>query len=435
MRGGARPVRGRRTTDWTRALTDAERKAWADGAEEHSTQGFAGHDNLDRMGLVDMGERLYDPQLDQFLSPDPVSQPYSPQGWNPYSYLGNRPLSRVDPDGRLAAVGGAHFVEAPDGEQAFARRGRQFGVTLKLRYDLVRMDSMFMVRVPSVGLRSPKATRMGAGGGSFRHRRRAQPVMAAAVPNLSEPAQPCWSTTKKRDGGTDMRRCLRMCVLAGAASVAGCHLLPSRINDLAASVEGPVGEADLRPIAGDSYSSFAWGRYASARRQLLRARLSTTKDMVQFASRKNARIIVKWRFCGEPNRRVLLGGWDAYVGGVRVPAHDGPTPTVTDERGRFAYDAVLYARDPRSAEDRWFPALGQYEEAYDLEREPRDVCVRVVFARMLSAYRTTVATIPKEAIAAALGVPADGTNAPVSEQSAGEAPILCVGAYEQAAAR
>ena len=104
------PFGARRAADWTRALTAAERAAWADGAVEHSTQGFAGHDNLDRMGLVDMGGRLYDPELGQFLSPDPVvSRPYSTQGWNPYSYVGNRPLSRVDPDGRQFAPAGCNL--------------------------------------------------------------------------------------------------------------------------------------------------------------------------------------------------------------------------------------------------------------------------------------------------------------------------------------
>ena len=61
--------------------------------------------------------------------------------------------------------------------------------TLKLRYDRVRMDSMFMVRVLlqwvwfTEGYPNRRRRR------SFRHRRRTQPVMAAAVPNLSEPAQ------------------------------------------------------------------------------------------------------------------------------------------------------------------------------------------------------------------------------------------------------
>ena len=94
------PFGARRATDWTRAQTRAERTAWADGAVEHTARGFAAHDQLDRTGLVDMGGRLYDPEMGMFLSPDPVvTDPRSAQSWNPYAYVGNRPLSRVDPTG------------------------------------------------------------------------------------------------------------------------------------------------------------------------------------------------------------------------------------------------------------------------------------------------------------------------------------------------
>ena len=94
------PFGARRATDWTRAQTRAERAAWADGADARTTRGFAGHDQLDRTGLVDMGGRVYDPELGMFLSPDPVvANRHSAQDWNPYAYVGNRPLSRVDPTG------------------------------------------------------------------------------------------------------------------------------------------------------------------------------------------------------------------------------------------------------------------------------------------------------------------------------------------------
>ena len=62
--------------------------------------GFTGHEPLDRTGFVHMNGRLYDPRVGRFLSPDPiVSEPWSGQGWNPYSYVGNSPLSRTDPTG------------------------------------------------------------------------------------------------------------------------------------------------------------------------------------------------------------------------------------------------------------------------------------------------------------------------------------------------
>ena len=70
-----------------------------------------------------------------------------------------------------------------------AGSGRSASSTLKLRYDRVRMDSMFMVRVllqwVCVHRRLPEP----APAAGFRCRSRTQPVMAVTVPNLSEPAQ------------------------------------------------------------------------------------------------------------------------------------------------------------------------------------------------------------------------------------------------------
>ena len=55
-----------------------------------------------------MGGRVYDPRLGRFLSPDPIiSEPWSGQGWNLYSYVGNSPVSRTDPTG-LCFTAGPH---------------------------------------------------------------------------------------------------------------------------------------------------------------------------------------------------------------------------------------------------------------------------------------------------------------------------------------
>ena len=63
-------------------------------------RGFTGHEQLDRIGLVHMGGRVYDPRLGRFLSPDPViGNPGSSQSWNLYSYTGNSPMSFTDPTG------------------------------------------------------------------------------------------------------------------------------------------------------------------------------------------------------------------------------------------------------------------------------------------------------------------------------------------------
>ena len=51
-----------------------------------------------------MNGRVYDPRLGRFLSPNPiVGDPTSSQSWNLYSYVGNNPLSYVDPTGLVQA--------------------------------------------------------------------------------------------------------------------------------------------------------------------------------------------------------------------------------------------------------------------------------------------------------------------------------------------
>jgi hypothetical protein len=47
-----------------------------------------------------MNGRVYDPLLGRFGTPDPMTEsPYSTQGWNRYSYVGNSPVNFTDPSG------------------------------------------------------------------------------------------------------------------------------------------------------------------------------------------------------------------------------------------------------------------------------------------------------------------------------------------------
>ena len=72
-------------------------------------EGFAGHDNLEDTGLVDMEGRVYDPEVGTFLSADPnVQYPFSSQGYDRYVYVNDNPLSLSDPSGYLseAQIGG-----------------------------------------------------------------------------------------------------------------------------------------------------------------------------------------------------------------------------------------------------------------------------------------------------------------------------------------
>jgi RHS repeat-associated protein len=72
----------------------------AGSVTSETTRGFTGHEQLDDVGLIHMNGRVYDPLLARFGTPDPMTEsPFSTQGWNRYSYVGNSPLNFTDPSG------------------------------------------------------------------------------------------------------------------------------------------------------------------------------------------------------------------------------------------------------------------------------------------------------------------------------------------------
>src|SRR5512145_1219055 len=72
----------------------------AGAIQAESTRGFTGHEQLDSVGLIHMNGRVYDPLLARFGTPDPMTEnPFSTQGWNRYSYVGNSPVNFTDPSG------------------------------------------------------------------------------------------------------------------------------------------------------------------------------------------------------------------------------------------------------------------------------------------------------------------------------------------------
>ncbi len=63
-------------------------------------RGFTDHEHLDDWQLIHMNGRGYDYNLGRFLSVDPIiKSPGNSQAINPYSYIGNNPLSGTDPTG------------------------------------------------------------------------------------------------------------------------------------------------------------------------------------------------------------------------------------------------------------------------------------------------------------------------------------------------
>jgi len=67
--------------------------------------GFTQHEHADDVRLIHMGGRIYDYTLGRFLNVDPIiGNPMSSQSLNPYSYIGNNPLSGTDPTGYADCV-------------------------------------------------------------------------------------------------------------------------------------------------------------------------------------------------------------------------------------------------------------------------------------------------------------------------------------------
>lgn len=63
-------------------------------------RGFTGHEHLDHVGLIHMNGRVYQPSLGRFISSDPfIDAMQGTQAFNRYAYLGNGPLSSIDPSG------------------------------------------------------------------------------------------------------------------------------------------------------------------------------------------------------------------------------------------------------------------------------------------------------------------------------------------------
>jgi RHS repeat-associated protein len=75
-------------------------------AISHATRrGFTFHEELDNIGLIHMNGRVYDPNVGRFLSVDSmIGSLADSQAVNPYSYVGNRPLTSTDPTGNLEQV-------------------------------------------------------------------------------------------------------------------------------------------------------------------------------------------------------------------------------------------------------------------------------------------------------------------------------------------
>ncbi|MCG7537509.1 RHS repeat-associated core domain-containing protein [Pseudoalteromonas sp. OOF1S-7] len=90
----------RNATTWARDFSDQSKFT-----SKLTLRGYTGHEQMDEVGLVHMGGRIYDPILGRILQADPMVQaPENIQNLNRYSYVVNNPLNKTDPSGYIFAT-------------------------------------------------------------------------------------------------------------------------------------------------------------------------------------------------------------------------------------------------------------------------------------------------------------------------------------------
>jgi RHS repeat-associated protein len=94
-----------------RALTAPDTPASLDGVVDN--KGFTGHEMLDKLDLVHMNGRVYDPLVARFMSADPyIQDPHHSQSYNRYSYVWNNPTNLTDPTGFVAQMESSIAIQA-----------------------------------------------------------------------------------------------------------------------------------------------------------------------------------------------------------------------------------------------------------------------------------------------------------------------------------
>jgi RHS repeat-associated protein len=160
----------RRGTAWSGAPSSGE-LATINGL---TRRGYTGHEMLDSTDLIHMNGRVYDPFIARFVSADPfVDGALNTQGWNRLGYVGNNPLTAVDPSGFSSRISARPHVR-PYNSQHLAEvqieidaSGMQTVMAFGRREDFGLIESIFRILdVPRPGGGSNPDGVSGGGGGS-----------------------------------------------------------------------------------------------------------------------------------------------------------------------------------------------------------------------------------------------------------------------------
>jgi RHS repeat-associated protein len=88
----------REPTDWSNNITTTNISLTKDISWFY--RGFTGHEHYPEFTLINMNNRMYDPEVGRMCAVDNfVKSPYTIQAYNRYTYAGNNPLKYTDPDG------------------------------------------------------------------------------------------------------------------------------------------------------------------------------------------------------------------------------------------------------------------------------------------------------------------------------------------------
>ena len=115
---GFDPYGERRVADMSGSLPIDDWQEMTDSLESLVLDSYTDHTSLDRVGVIHMKGRIYDPVIGRFLNADPiVADITDSQSFNRYSYVKNSPVSFVDPTGYSAVSQDGNRCDACEDEE------------------------------------------------------------------------------------------------------------------------------------------------------------------------------------------------------------------------------------------------------------------------------------------------------------------------------